>query len=259
MSANLVERNAQKLNNILREFGCALDKAWRTRVRTLLMQTYTAMNARPIDGALCRQLSDQIDAELAAIKPKIDAWTDPDNPCPPKTAVKKSSKLKSSHKIVYPPSNPINCQQPITPGDPVQTPEKHSDIAPAFNHKTIDSTADPESCADSLAQKYTANEIPAKQTTLSDNSIGLFDLIHVEIRCFFKIRACIRPPYIGKFVDFAEHFADVRETRIEAFINVLSKRTEFGFKSDVEVGYEDDLLPNMPDLNLVLHPRRKKR
>lgn len=92
------------------------------------------------------------------------------------------------------------------------------------------------------------------------DEIGLFDLIRVSIRCFFKIRACVRPPFIGKFVDFAEKFAEIRQERIDRFIGVLSKGDEdFVAKTEVEVGYREDLLPDMPERGLVLHPKKKRR
>ena len=85
-------------------------------------------------------------------------------------------------------------------------------------------------------------------------------MIHVQIRCFFKINACVRPPYIGKFVQFADKFSEVKEARIERFIRVLSKGDEeISMKTEVEVGYRDDLIPDMPEMGFVLHPKKKKK
>ena len=68
MSINAVEKHAQTLNQALRNQGKLYGKAWRLRIRDLLQQTFAAMNARPLDGELCKALDEKISAELEALE-----------------------------------------------------------------------------------------------------------------------------------------------------------------------------------------------
>ena len=68
MSINAVEKHAQTLNQALRNQGKLYGKAWRLRIRDLLQQTFAAMNARPLDGELCKSLDEKISAELEALE-----------------------------------------------------------------------------------------------------------------------------------------------------------------------------------------------
>ena len=68
MAANSVEKSAQKLNAYLRSHGKKQGKAWRLRVRSLLAQTFEALNAKPLNGALCLELAGKIEREIAALE-----------------------------------------------------------------------------------------------------------------------------------------------------------------------------------------------
>ena len=250
MSINVVEKNAQRLNKVLREQGASFPREWRQRVRGLLAQTFEAMNARPLDGPLCLRLSDQIEAELASYPELLEhtAVLQAEAPASPKERpAQKTSPIRKKE------SRSDSSSTPKAPGEALQ------------NTGMPESQPKPQSVAPApvASDGQTVATQPEKHPVIAptiDDSPGLFDFIHIQIRCFFKIRACLKPPYIGKFVQFAENFADVREDRIESFIRVLSKGTEgLGAKTDVEVGYDDDLLPNMPSRDLVLHQRLKKR
>lgn len=300
MSANQVEKHAMRLHKYLVERGKYFDKAWRQRIRKLLADTYNAMNARPLDGKRCLALSDEIDAELAALdKMSFDGMQEI-------SAKDRAAKADGKQKPAAPASNASDSnktgrsndsagQSPETGdlqgnradlrrqphGGLIGTPAKNDDIGDdlrahdAKNAKTIaicdgkaessshlpnemQSESDPQTAggAQTADGKHEITAAPARE----DGGIGLFDLIRVEIRCMIKIRAVVRPPFIGKFVSFAEAFAEKRESRTEAFIAVLSPDAEkLGAKTDTEVGYEDDLIPNMPGFDLVLHPKKKKR
>ncbi len=227
MSTNAVEKNAQALNQILCTEGKKLGKTWRQRIRLLLGQTFEALNAKPLDGTRCRQLSDQIDRELAAIQNGEPIEQEADTTTPESAAAKPKTTAPQNSCSSVDSSEALSSQS--------------SDI-PQLN-----------------AAEPSASE-PADKKPESSEEIGLFDLIHIKIRCFFKIRACVRPPYIGKFVCFADRFAEVRQERIDKFIGVLSNGEEdFIAKTEVDVGYQEDLLPDMPERGLVLHPRKKKR
>ncbi len=119
-----------------------------------------------------------------------------------------------------------------------------------------DTASNPDETQSESAE--TAKE-PAKCADDADD-VGLFDLIHVQIRCFFKIRACVRPPYIGQFVLFSERYGQDVQARVDRFLGVLSKgEDDFAAKTEVEVGYRDDLLPDMPERGLILYPKKKKK
>lgn len=270
MAANQVEKNAIRLHKYLQERGKFFDKSWRQRIRKLLADTYEAMNAKPIDGNRCRAVSDQIEAELAV----LDQMSFDDMP---EVSVKKSSdksKTRTTKKRAAQQS-PSHSDDSSEPRVSTPSPAKADDSSSL--EMVVDSSllstngdrgdvvedcdkTDREAVVDSAADSR--DDGVGQTNTVADaaDSIGLFDLIHVEIRCLIKIRAVVRPPFIGKFVEFAEDFAQKRESRIEAFIAVLSPSTdELSNKMEVEVGYDDDLIPNMPGFDLVLHPKKKKR
>lgn len=271
MSANSIEKNALKLSQLLRDYGKVIDKERRKRTRELLAQTFEAMNARPLNGALCKQLSDRIDVELEQFQSLSEAASEEPNEDVPKQKHKKNKsenarRLPKAIELTSP--TPSKTAETSTP-DEIKTVEIAEETHPSISTSAVfpcddaaatqsdDVPTQSDACPthDTDALPETSHEVPQK-----DDSPGLFDLIHVQIRCFIKIRAVQKPPYIGKFVIFSEKFADALETRIDKFINVLSNNSEdIGEKLQVEKGYVDDLLPNMPDFNLVLHPKRKKR
>ncbi len=254
MAANQVEKNAIRLHKYLQERGKFFDKSWRQRIRKLLADTYEAMNAKPIDGNRCRVVSDQIEAELAV----LDQMSFDDMP---EISVKKSSdksKTRTTKKRA--------AQQSPSHSDDSSSSEMATDSSLLSTNG--DRGEGGEDCDEMAREAVVDSAVDSRDNgvgqtnTVADaaDSIGLFDLIHIEIRCFIKIRAVVRPPFIGKFVEFAEDFAQKRESRIEAFIAVLSPSTdELSNKMEVEVGYDDDLIPNMPGFDLVLHPKKKKR
>lgn len=258
------------MHKYLQERGKFFDKSWRQRIRKLLADTYDAMNAKPIDGNRCRAVSDQIEAELAVLdQMSFDNM--------PEISVKKSSdksKTRTTKKRAAqqsPPPFDDSSEPRVLASSPTKT-DDSSTSEMALDSSLLSTNGDRgeggEDCDEMAREAVVDSAVDSRDNgvgqtdTVADaaDSIGLFDLIHVEIRCFIKIRAVVRPPFIGKFVEFAEDFAQKRESRIEAFIAVLAPSTdELSNKMEVEVGYDDDLIPNMPGFDLVLHPKKKKR
>ena len=68
MAGNPIEKKAQKLNQSLKDLGTGYGKKWRVRIRGLLKQTFEALQAKPLDGELCRALELKIDKELSDIE-----------------------------------------------------------------------------------------------------------------------------------------------------------------------------------------------
>ena len=274
MSANSIEKNALKLSQLLRDYGKVIDKERRKRTRALLAQTFEAMNARPLNGTLCKQLSDQIEVELEQFQSLSEQPSEEQNEDVPKQKRKKN-KSENAQRL----AKALELTTPVAPKTvettaPVEqrAPENSSEIDQSAHvvsaHVSLSPDGEDSAPVDAAAttpDARTAQDVDVATETSpdaqpKDNSPGLFDLIHVQIRCFIKIRAVQKPPYIGRFVMFSEKFADALETRIDKFINVLSNHSEdIGEKLQVERGYVDDLLPDMPDFNLILHPKRKKR
>lgn len=271
MAPNIVEKNAQALNQLLRTEGKKYGKAWRSRIRELLAQTFAALNAKPLDGALCLRLSEQIESELQAIE---SGTVDTERGASKSQAVCVSSAVDEQHtrevchqvskedlgmterqgaeresgELQSEVENLAGARMPLVhsaQGEPCMA-EGHSGAG--AQAPDGEGECECESRSDVLLRHVPADEV------------GLFDLIRVRIRCFFKINACVRPPYIGRFVRFADKFSEVVHARIDKFIGVLDKGDEdFVAKTEVEVGYRDELIPDMPDMGLVLHPKKKKK
>lgn len=299
MAANQVEKNAVRLHKYLQECGKYFDKAWRQRIRKLLAETYEAMNAKPLDGKRCLAASDQIDFELAkldqmsfdemqTVSVKKSSDKAKSSSSRKKSAQRKGKEGKTSEKSEVLGDSLPDVQSTTSEEDSLFVAQDADQDAASNSAREIAPADMSESESSSNAQDNLPEGLPCEPiaavavssdaaacdvgtcdessscgdaATLSrDDSIGLFDLIHIEIRCLIKIRAVVRPPFIGKFVMFAEEFAQKRESRIEAFIAVLSPSTdELSNKMEIEVGYEDDLIPNMPGFDLVLHPKKKRR
>lgn len=243
MSANAVEKQAQKLNQLLRMQGKKLGKAWRVNVRALLAQTFEALNAKPLNGALCLELSQKIDAELAALENGETTLSEPN-------AIEMPS-----------PASPKADETPV-----VDSSAEKPCIGEANSGEKEDARiGEAESADEGEARIGEANSAagdtsPEQHKEIPPEEIGLFDLIRVQIRCFFTLNACVRPPYIGKFVRRSDKFAESTQARIDKFISVLSNNEDdFAAKTDIEIGYNDDLLPDMPERGLVLHPKKKKK
>ena len=247
VATNVIEKSAQALNQILRERGKKYGKAWRQRVRALLGQTFAALNAKPLDGALCLRLQGQIEAELNAIQnDAVDTTTLPDVPESAAKPGNKAAAEDASYKAA------------------ARMDAGHSAAGARIGKANSDQGEPPmarkSASCDDLGDHRGAGDVPPVQKKSPDDGIGLFDLIRVQVRTFFTIRACVRPPYIGKFVTFADRYAEIVQERIDTFLNVLSKGDDaLKTKVDVDVGYREDLLPDMPDRNLVLAPKKKKR
>ena len=278
MAPNIVEKNAQALNQILRTEGKKYGKLWRSRIRELLAQTFAALNAKPLDGALCLKLSEQIEAELKAIEEgTVDVEHGAEKQKKNKTTL--DDKAEGTHKTqnnagnhALPPKKleaedkttaslkPNHDADAISNDDCARMAQSHSapgETRMAESHSGAGADAPEKEKNDKSTGAQTAD---APLCKVPDDEIGLFDLIRVNIRCFFKINACVRPPYIGRFVRFADKFSEVVQTRIDKFIGVLDKGDEdFVAKTEVEIGYRDELIPDMPDMGLVLHPKKKKK
>lgn len=249
MATNGIEKNAQALNKILREDGKKYGKIWRQRIRSLLSQTFAALNAKPLDGALCLRLQSLIESELASIENEtVDVETPAALPDEAASAAK---------------SRRISAEDSV-PAQSARMDEGHS--APRTRiGKANSGQGEPriepmEPKGIQMGENSGAGDVPPTIPAKKNDEPGLFDLIRIQIRTFFTLRACVRPPYIGKFVTFADRYAEIVQERIDKFLNVLSKGDDnFKTNMEVEVGYREDLLPDMPDRNLVLSPKRKKR
>lgn len=247
MAVNAVERQAQKLNQILRTDGKRLGKSWRQSVRALLSQTFDALNAKPIDGALCQALATQIEAELARVESGENSVCEIKIPLCDEFTENDSKKIR--HSWVQ---------------DAVKSDEMSERMGVA--HSSAQSSRIGQADSDvgeariGQADSDAGGEPPDNMGIEKDDAIGLFDLIRVQVRCFFILRACVKPPYIGLFVRRATRHAEATVGRIERFIAVLSKDdAKIAAKTEVELGYDDDLLKGMPERGLVLHPKKKKK
>ena len=252
MSTNAVEKQAQKLNQYLRTQGKKQGKTWRIQVRALLAQTFEALNAKPLNGPLCLELSQKIEAELTALENGESTLTD-------ETEIAQRPAVKQPKAPEY--------ENYST--DETETGAKASKAAMRIGE--AESSAENAPCIGEAdngageprigeAESGAGGQPPQEKKVIPPDEIGLFDLIHIQIRCFFTLNACVRPPYIGNFVNYADKFAENTQARIDRFIGVLSKNEdEFAAKTEVEIGYNDDLLPDMPERGLVLHPKKKKK
>ncbi len=280
MSINAVEKHAQTLNQALRNQGKLYGKAWRLRIRDLLQQTFAAMNARPLDGELCKALDEKISAELEALENGTVEIASEEPKKEKRSKKKRSLDDADEEKPVLSGGFDEDAAAggaaetaEIVPEPVVETVETAESEAQESSRMAAGQSDEGETrmaaghsgAGDTSPETKTeTDEIESESgeatTKAEDDSIGLFDLIHVEIRCFFKIRACVRPPYIGQFVTFSERYAADVQTRIDQFLGVLSKGDdEFAAKTEVDVGYRDDLLPNMPERGLILYPKKKKK
>lgn len=260
---------------ILRTDGKKYGKAWRSRIRELLSQTFAALNAKPLDGALCLRLSEQIEAELRAIEEGTIEVESSSNKIKKKRAlvdeIKGETKevcfsecdLKENTRTIggEKPRESVDFVEELSAGEDILS----SRMAAGHSEQGEPRMAEGHSGVGAQAPETekTAAEVVANDASLRHvpaDEIGLFDLIRVRIRCFFKINACVRPPYIGRFVRFADKFSEAVQSRIDKFIGVLDKGDEdFVARTEVEVGYRDELIPDMPDMGLVLHPKKKKK
>jgi len=343
MASLSLDKNAAALNRVLRDHGKKLGKSWRIRIRKLLAETFSALNAPKLDANRCDALGAQIDLELAWVqnpqsisedaliaafdktmgsvesmakptfgnipgniekeKPHIIDASDEDAPKPAKSE-------KSEQKIELSPllSQRVQNQTPTTESDavssePADTPKrakskKKSAPKPASptptdtaHDESIESSHSPDLEGGSLplsgylqantplpppssntiqspsvenqpaAKPTDPNEKPvAKAKGEEPPEIGYFDIVNVQVRQFFKINALVETYEIGGSVSFAEKYADSVDDRVEKFIAVLSKpEATIQFNDEVQVGYRDDLIKDMPDRNLVLHPKKKKK
>ena len=102
------------------------------------------------------------------------------------------------------------------------------------------------------APKYYTKETPPE--------IGYFDIVNIQVRQAIIMNAAVKPVRIGHAGDMADLYAETVNDRVERFIEVLSKPdSSIQFNSELTPGYEDDLIENMPDRGLVLHPKKKKK
>ena len=287
MSINAIEKHAQTLNQALRNQGKTYGKAWRLRIRDLLQQTFAAMNAKPLDGALCKSLDEKISAELEALENgTVVAVAEESASKPSKSEKKKRSTAAADAAVaagreIAPGKLEIagvektaeiseHREESVEPqvledAGAARMAAGHSDAEGearmAAGHSDAGDTSPDTEIMNETPQTESGNE--AEETAKSEDAaaeVGLFDLIHVQIRCFFKIRACVRPPYIGQFVLFSERYGKDVQARVDRFLGVLSKgEDDFAAKTEVEVGYRDDLLPDMPERGLILYPKKEKK
>ena len=178
---------------------------------------------------------------VAKAEPEPVAEPDAPEPAPTKTK-KKKSKKSALRDILF--------------SDDYDSP-KSADVTfvPEPSASAQDTTVPEETPAAPPAPelpKYTTKETPPE--------IGYFDIVNIQIRQAIIIEAAVKPVRIGHAGDIADEYAETVNTRVERFIEVLSKPdSSIQFNSELTPGYEDDLIENMPDRGLVLHPKKKKK
>ncbi|MCL2326142.1 MAG: hypothetical protein FWC40_06585 [Proteobacteria bacterium] len=220
MSGHPLERRAEALSEALRIRGKALGKSWRVQARALLSETFAAMHSAKTDEMLCAQLEQQLDQQIEA------------------------ARLKSPEEN---PDNDLTVAQP------------QDELPQAMTSQTDEGSPDlpeiesPQATISQTNDSFTSpSDLPAR--------MGYFDLVRIRIRCFFRLRACIEPLRIGGISDFAERYTDSVQRRIDRFIAVLSKNDAItSGDATVKPGYQEELIQNMPERGLVLHPKKKKR
>lgn len=160
---------------------------------------------------------------------------------------------------------------PETPALPVEVPtakkKKKSkksalrDILFSDDNNTAQDTASaPAEQPNSLPAQPSTAERPTCETREKPPEIGYFDIVHVQVRQAIRIHAAVKPVRIGRAGDMADLYAETVNARVERFIEVLSKPdSSIQFNSELTPGYEDELIENMPDRGLVLHPKKKKK
>ena len=285
MGTNAVEKQAQELNKLLRAKSKTLDKKTRVRIRGLLGETFAALEARPLDGQRCLALAAQIDREIAALKGEMVAeavavsdgvgeassreMVDVAPERVPEGEV--ATESAPGHAMAADAASDHGAARESRDGDVPgkvgadasdeegeRMREAHSE--PAARIAEGDSAAEGEPripAGDSGA----GDASPARPETPKEPEIrGFAEMIHLQIRCFVRVRACVQPAELGKVAKFSSRFSDGVQERVDKFLAVLSKgEDDFSAKVDVETGYQQDLLPNMPDRNLVLHQKLKKK
>lgn len=219
MSGHSLERRAEALSEALRVRGKTLGKSWRVRTRALLSETFAAMQSAKTDETLCAQLEQQIDQQIEAALLKDHAESS-DN----------------AHTLAQPQDEWTQAASQAKDTSPAQ-PENES------SQTTVSQAND---------TSMPLSDLPAR--------MGYFDLVRIRIRCFFRLRACIEPVRIGGISNFAERYTDSVQRRIDRFIAVLSKNDAIASGDPVvKPGYQEELIQNMPERGLVLHPKKKKR
>jgi hypothetical protein len=115
--------------------------------------------------------------------------------------------------------------------------------------------AAPRSSNESQAKLTPENE---SKDTVEPVNLGYFEMVSLKVREFFVLRACKEPIRVGAATNFAQNYADSVFERVDRFIRVLSKDAA-PINTEAYKGYRDELIKNMPERGLVLHPPKRKR
>lgn len=190
------------------------------------------------------------DAVIATSEPVAEEFTMPEaltatEVTPPKTKKKKSKKA-SLRDLLMSDDYGLSTAQSPTPDVSVLESESNDNAFPSS------SDAPPPPVEEPDVPKYYTKETPPE--------IGYFDIVNIQVRQAIIINAAVKPVRIGHAGDIADLYAETVNDRVERFIEVLSKPdSSIQFNSELTPGYEDDLIENMPDRGLVLHPKKKKK
>lgn len=96
------------------------------------------------------------------------------------------------------------------------------------------------------------------QTQPKGMSMGYFEMVSIKVRSFFCLRAFREPVRIARATSYAQNYADAVFARVDKFINVLSKGAAAP-SLDAYKGYGEELIKDMPERGLVLHPPKRKK
>lgn len=247
-----VEKLAFQLNATLKAQAKTVSKAWKTEARALLKESFELLSLNPPDEAALNLLEKRLNSQIAMANNAAIELT------------KTAKTPKPSHRKTEPNAD-------LAPQKEQQTQDIKAEIdsvtaqAVPQTPSPIDLRDDKGEANDSVAHSSYVLEKPKDKPAKPSQdgepqSIGYFEMVRVEIRQFFKINACLPERVLGRASAYAERHSEVLAQRIEAFIAVLSKSSEAETPTtDLRTGYREELIKDMPERGLVLHPKRKKK
>ena len=206
MGTNAVEKQAQELNKLLRAKSKTLDKKTRVRIRGLLGETFAALEARPLDGQRCLALAAQIDREIAALKGETVAEA---------VAVSDGVGEASSREMVDVAPERVPEGEVATESAPghamaadaasdhgAARESRDGDVPGEVGADASDEEGERIAEGDSAAEgepripagdSGAGDASPARPETPKEPEIrGFAEMIHLQIRCFVRVRACVR-------------------------------------------------------------------
>lgn len=249
-----LEKLASQLNTMLKTQAKAVSKAWKIEARILLKESFDLLGQTPPDDAALCLLEKRLNTHIVmANSPPVDLEKTP-------KTLGESAKIATTHADelrqtpdVKPDLHQDKRQDTLETQANLST-LKEEQEGEHKNAKSVKKNHHPEA----LRGNASTELAPAKDAETS--LLGYFEMVHVGIRQFFKINACLPERVLARASANAERHSEVLAQRIEAFIAVLSKSTEIeNPNTNLRSGYHEELLKDMPERGLVLHPKRKKK